>query len=83
MPTLVDTHLNGGHNLVGIGITDLPKRCGDVSQASLYVATALVYCNYVLVFPKKSHRPHLFQPPHFLIQELLHPLHVYSSLLGY
>ena len=34
----VETHLNGGHNLpplVGIGLTDLPKRCGDVSPASL------------------------------------------------
>ena len=45
----------------------------------------LVYCSYVLVFSKKSHPPtrSLFQSPHLLIQELLHPLHVYSSHLGY
>ena len=38
---------------------------------------------YVLVFFKKSHPPRLFQPPRLIIQELLHPLHVFSSLLGY
>ena len=43
----------------------------------------LIYCSYVLVFSKKSHHPCLFQPPRLLIQELLHPLQVYSSLLGY
>ena len=43
----------------------------------------LVYCSYELVFPKKSQPPCLFQPPHLLTQELLHPLHVYSSLLSY
>ena len=31
----------------------------------------------ILVFPKKSH------PPRLLILQLLHPLHVYSNLLGY
>ena len=37
----VETYLKWGHNLtpppplVGIGLTDLPKRCGDMSQASL------------------------------------------------
>jgi hypothetical protein len=44
----------------------------------------LVYCSYVvLVFLKISHPPCLFQPLHLLIYELLHPLHVYSSLLSY
>ena len=37
----------------------------------------LVYCIYVLFFFKKSH------PLRLLILQLLHPLHVYSSLHGY
>ena len=35
----METHLNGGHNLspplVGIGLTYLPKNCGDGYPASL------------------------------------------------
>ena len=50
----VETHLNGGYNLpplVGIGLTDLPKRCGDVSPASLYYVLHPWVYNTLLVPP--------------------------------
>ena len=43
----------------------------------------LIYCIYVLAFSKKSHPRRLFQLSRLLILQLLHSLHVYSSLHGY
>ena len=48
-----------------------------ISQIFFTLHSSFIVVMYVLVFSKKSH------PPRLLILQLLHPLHVYSNLLGY
>jgi hypothetical protein len=49
-------------------LTDFEKKTPSmfIDFFDFFHPPLLVYCSYVLVFSKKSHPPHLFQPPWLL-----------------